>query len=40
MNWAKAWSICEKYCLINKVEEVAFKMLHGIYMHLMCVTEI
>eukprot|EP00063_Salmo_salar_P022364 XP_013997199.1 PREDICTED: vacuolar protein sorting-associated protein 52 homolog isoform X1 [Salmo salar] len=31
IQWGKAWKIVNKYCISNKVKEVSFKMLHGIY---------
>ena len=31
INWQKAWTVGEKFCLNNKVKEVSFKILHKIY---------
>ena len=31
INWNKSWTICEKYCMNNKIKEVTFKILHNIY---------
>uniref|UniRef100_A0A3B3IEX6 Reverse transcriptase zinc-binding domain-containing protein n=1 Tax=Oryzias latipes TaxID=8090 RepID=A0A3B3IEX6_ORYLA len=31
INWTYAWTISNKYCLNNKIKEVSFKILHGIY---------
>lgn len=31
IDWNKAWRVCDMFWLNNKVKEVTFKILHGIY---------